>query len=57
MIANYKRIFYQDSGILIMEESTMKNKKKEKIETDPFGSYTGRPKDVYEKPVQDADDL
>lgn len=24
--------------------------------TDPFGSYTGRPKD-NDKPVQDADDL
>ena len=27
------------------------------IVTDPFGSYTGRPSDPYEKPVQDADDL
>lgn len=35
----------------------MKIKKKEKIETDPFGSYTGRPKDINEKPVQDVDDL
>lgn len=31
-------------------------------ETDPFGSYTGVPTDasgkpVFEKPVQDADDL
>ncbi len=25
--------------------------------TDPQGSYTGIPKDKYEKPVQDADDL
>lgn len=25
--------------------------------TDPNGSYTGRPLDVTEKPVQDADDL
>jgi len=25
--------------------------------TDPFGSYTGRPKDLSDKPVQDADDL
>ena len=25
--------------------------------TDPFGSYTGRTEDPYEKPVQDADDL
>lgn len=29
----------------------------EKIITDPFGSYTGRPIDTQEKPVQDADDL
>lgn len=27
------------------------------IVTDPNGSYTGRPKDPYEKPIQDADDL
>lgn len=25
--------------------------------TDPLGSWTGRPLDPYEKPVQDADDL
>ena len=25
--------------------------------TDPFGSYTGRPLDPAETPVQDADDL
>lgn len=25
--------------------------------TDPDGSYTGRPKDPHEVPVQDADDL
>ena len=24
---------------------------------DPFGSYTGVPEDVLDKPVQDADDL
>ena len=24
---------------------------------DPLGSYTGRPVDPYEDPVQDADDL
>ena len=28
-----------------------------KIQTDPFGSYTGRPADPTDKPVQDADDL
>jgi hypothetical protein len=26
-------------------------------ETDPLGSYTGRPVNMVEKPVQDADDL
>ena len=31
--------------------------KKERIVTDPNGSYTGRPKDIHEKPIQDADDL
>ena len=31
--------------------------KKEGIVTDPNGSYTGRPQDPNEKPVQDADDL
>lgn len=31
--------------------------KKKKIDTDPFGSYTGRADDPFEKPVQDADDL
>lgn len=36
----------------------MKNeKKKEKIVTDPFGSYTGRSIDPNERPIQDADDL
>ena len=25
--------------------------------TDPLGSYTGRPTEEFEKPVQDADDL
>lgn len=34
----------------------MKDPKK-KIETDPFGSYTGRPVDENDTPVQDADDL
>ncbi len=32
-------------------------KKKIPIQTDPNGSYTGRPIDPEEKPVQDADDL
>ena len=28
-----------------------------KIQTDPQGSYTGKPVDPLELPVQDADDL
>ncbi len=35
----------------------MKEEKKKPIDTDPQGSYTGRPEDPYEVPVQDADDL
>ena len=30
---------------------------KKRIVTDPTGSYTGRPRDREEIPVQDADDL
>lgn len=30
---------------------------REKIVTDPFGSYTGVTEDPLEPPVQDADDL
>ena len=37
----------------------LKKKSKEDylINTDPFGSYTGKPLDPQERPVQDADDL
>ena len=28
-----------------------------RIDTDPYGSYTGVPDDPYDMPVQDADDL
>ena len=31
--------------------------KEKKIVTDPNGSYTGRPKNPEETPVQDVDDL
>ena len=27
------------------------------ILTDPFGSYTGRPMNILDTPIQDADDL
>ena len=36
---------------------TVKQKKDDKIITDPFGSYTGLVQSIDEKPVQDADDL
>ena len=39
------------------EEKTKRWKQNGKISADPFGSYTGRPEDPTEKPVQDADDL
>jgi hypothetical protein len=41
---------------MLCEGENMKDKKK-KIDTDPFGSYTGVPTDEDNRPVQDADDL
>ena len=35
----------------------MEKEKQEKITVDPNGSYTGRPVDREDRPVQDADDL
>ena len=32
-------------------------KQDQRIVSDPQGSYTGRPAEAEEKPVQDADDL
>ena len=37
--------------------SKQKSRKQERIMTDPNGSYTGRPQDPNERPIQDADDL
>lgn len=35
-----------------------KMKEQERIDTDPFGSWTGTPTDnPFDKPVQDVDDL
>ena len=42
---------------MIIVEENMKKSGDKKISTDPFGAYTGRPKDPADKPVQDADDL
>ena len=46
---NYYPVLNFDSGYLVNGV--------EVIDCDPMGSYTGRPSDPYEKPVQDADDL
>ena len=35
----------------------MPEKEMNKIQTDPYGSYTGRALDPDDLPVQDADDL
>ena len=40
-----------------MKEKVNKQFQEPKIDVDPFGSYTGRPKDAEDKPIQDADDL
>lgn len=40
-----------------MKETEQKETVCENISVDPFGSYTGRPKDRLGKPIQDADDL
>lgn len=40
-----------------MDKGKAKNYRDHKIITDPNGSYTGRPVNIYEKPIQDADDL
>ena len=49
-----RRINLPKSGKLFWEVNTVKKKP---IQTDPQGSYTGRPEDRDEVPVQDADDL
>jgi len=49
-------------GIILKGGEPMKNKtkpvtKEQQSRQDPLGMWTGVPKDPYEKPVQDADDL
>ena len=46
------------SGKTVKGDNMKENKiDKKRITADPFGSYTGRAEDPYERPVQDADDL
>ena len=40
-----------------VEFSMKSNSIDDRIDTDPYGSYTGVPDDPYDMPVQDADDL
>ena len=40
-----------------MSKKKFPESKHEEIITDPFGSYTGLPQNIDERPVQDADDL
>ena len=58
--ANNTYIF-ADAGKYTRGGDIMTKKKKaedrEHISTDPFGSYTGKPVDPFERPIQDADDL
>ena len=42
-------------GVIMKKQKEMV--KKERITVGPFGTYTGRPLDPGEKPIQDADDL
>lgn len=51
-IVKKKRIFP-----ILAPESTSGINGMEVIDTDPQGSYTGRPENLDEIPVQDADDL
>lgn len=51
------RMVGPDRGTLGWEVKTMEKKKEKPIITDPMGSYTGRPQQPGERPVQDADDL
>lgn len=59
---NYKRM--DGNQVLIVQTQNVKNDPKVNAivnqppsDTDPSGSYTGRPMNENEKPVQDADDL
>ncbi len=47
----------KDKKVKLMPLLPMGNVKPSPIITDPQGSYTGRPIENYEMPVQDADDL
>ncbi len=48
---NEKRIVINDPKVKRMLNANLAK------DTDPFGSYTGKPVNEYEVPVQDQDDL
>ncbi len=46
-----------DSDRFLRKNEDIPTSKLYEIPSDVLGSYTGVPEDIYEKPVQDADDL
>lgn len=59
-VRGWKKIFvvsYQREVIGMKRRKKDEKKLPQGVYTDPMGSYTGRPLDEGEKPVQDADDL
>ena len=62
MMISFERIGQMELEKRAEKEARVKAKIKEMAnippsETDPNGSYTGKPADKFDKPVQDADDL
>ncbi len=47
----------RDFNVAFPDSVNSENQSVPVIHTDPFGSYTGRGENPFEKPIQDADDL
>ena len=47
----------KQKGVGRVDFSMKMSEDQERIDTDPYGSYTGVPNDPYDEPIQDADDL
>ncbi|MBR4893270.1 MAG: hypothetical protein IKZ35_04760 [Clostridia bacterium] len=57
MVGKYKKATKKNDVANKANEVVRAYLAKDILETDPNGSYTGNPKEKFEKPVQDADDL
>jgi len=57
MVGKYKKATKKNDVANKANEVVRAYLSKDILETDPNGSYTGNPKEKFEKPVQDADDL